>query len=181
MDEQPLTESLRCKITDAIDRTDHLTRLVPTGHLDWHPAAHPGNTIRIFRVGELLGHLVDCLAGFCAALSAAFPSELADFSNLRQIGGPVRSPQDASERMAKLSACIERGFGICTDSALARKIPTIFAPEGEELLTILLGNFEHLTSHKQQLFLYLKLLGVPVGTADLYRLRGSLPDRKSTN
>jgi hypothetical protein len=27
-------------------------------------------------------------------------------------------------------------------------------------------------NHKSQLFFYLKMLGVPVATADLYRLRG---------
>jgi hypothetical protein len=44
--------------------------------------------------------------------------------------------------------------------------------EGEPLLTLLLGNLEHLINHKHQLFWYLKLLGVSVRTPDLYRLRG---------
>lgn len=174
MDEQTLTDSLRRKITDAIDRTDHLIRRVPADRVDWRPAADPGKTVRIFSVGELLGHLIDCVAGFCAALVAAFPAELNDFSNLRSVPGqPVASPQDALERIAKLSACVEQGFGMASDRALARKVSTVFVPEGEELLTILLGNFEHLTNHKHQLFLYLRLLGVPVGTEDLYRLRFS--------
>jgi hypothetical protein len=38
--------------------------------------------------------------------------------------------------------------------------------------TLLLGNLEHLINHKHQLFLYLKLMGVPVGTPDLYQFRG---------
>ncbi len=182
MDAQTLTDSLHRKITDAIGRTDHLICRVPADCLHWRPAADPGETVRIFSVGELLGHLVDCVAGFCAALVAAFPAELSDFSSLRQVcGQPVRSPQDASERIAKLAECIEQGFRVSTDAGLARKVPTVFVPEGEKLLAILLGNFEHLTSHKQQLFLYLKLLGVPVGTEDLYRVRTSPPHRKSTD
>jgi hypothetical protein len=52
-------------------------------------------------------------------------------------------------------------------------VPTVFVPGGEALMTILLGNLEHLINHKYQLFFYLKMLGVPVGTGDLYRLRGA--------
>ncbi|HEV3038281.1 MAG TPA: hypothetical protein VHA33_10940 [Candidatus Angelobacter sp.] len=40
-------------------------------------------------------------------------------------------------------------------------------------MTILLGNLEHLMNHKYQLFFYLKLLGIPAGTQDLYKLRGA--------
>jgi hypothetical protein len=39
------------------------------------------------------------------------------------------------------------------------------------LLTLLLGNLEHLISHKYQLLTYLKLAGVTVGTPDIYRFR----------
>jgi hypothetical protein len=55
---------------------------------------------------------------------------------------------------------------------LARPIPTVFVPEREALLTLLLGNLEHLISHKYQLLTYLKLAGVAVGTPDIYRFRG---------
>ncbi len=51
-------------------------------------------------------------------------------------------------------------------------MPTVFVPEGEAILTLLLGNLEHLINHKYQLFLYLKMLDVPVATRDFYRSRG---------
>jgi len=51
-------------------------------------------------------------------------------------------------------------------------LPTVFAA-AESLTTLLLGNLEHLINHKYQLFVYLKILGVPVATADLYRWRGN--------
>jgi hypothetical protein len=56
-----------------------------------------------------------------------------------------------------------------------RAIPTVFVPSGEAVLTLLLGNLEHVTNHKHQLFLYLKMLGVSVTTADLYAWRGPRP------
>ena len=40
------------------------------------------------------------------------------------------------------------------DAALARRIPTVFVPEGEALLTLRLGNLEHFINHKYQLFAY---------------------------
>ncbi len=39
------------------------------------------------------------------------------------------------------------------------------------IATLLLGNLEHLINHKHQLFTYLKQMGVPVATPDLYRFR----------
>jgi len=62
---------------------------------------------------------------------------------------------------------------LLSDDDLNRRIPTVFVPEGESLLTLLLGNLEHFINHKHQLFTYLKRMGVPVGSQDLYRFRGT--------
>lgn len=173
MQKQLLTTCLRNKILEGIERTDHLIQLVPLDQLDWRPSQHlPSATPPAVDIGHLLGHLLDCVGGICAAMVAAFPHDLATFSRLRSL--PVNfscPPREARDRIASYSQCIERGFDICTDLALAQKVPTVFVPEGEELLTLLLGNFEHLTNHKYQLFFYLKTLGVPVTSADLYHWR----------
>lgn len=173
MQNQPLTACIRDKILEGVERTDRLIQLVPPDRLDWRPRQDLASASPpAIDLGHLLGHLLDCVGGICAALVAAFPNELAAFSRLRLL--PVNfycAPQDARDHLASYSPCIERGFDICTDSALARKVPTVFVPEGEELLTLLLGNFEHLTNHKYQLFFYLKTLGVPVTSADLYHWR----------
>ena len=175
MENQPLTACIRKKILEGVEHTDHLIQLVPPDQLDWRPSQRLSPlTPPAVDMGHLLGHLLDCIAGICAALFAAFPVHLAAFSRLRML--PVNfscPPQDARDRIASYSQCIERGFDICTDSTLAQKVPTVFVPEGEELLTLLLGNFEHLTHHKYQLFFYLKTLGVPVKSADLYQWRAS--------
>jgi hypothetical protein len=173
MQKQPLTACIRNKILEGVERTDHLIQLVPPDELDWKPVQQVAG-LPPSDLGHLLGHLLDCVGGICAALVAAFPNELDSFSRLRLLAVNFSCPpQDARARIASYSECIECGFEICTDSALARKVPTVFVPEGEELLTILLGNFEHLTNHKYQLFFYLKTLGLPVTGADLYRWRKS--------
>jgi hypothetical protein len=135
--------------------------------LQWRPPI-PG----AWPAGELLGHLLDCVAGFCAVLYAANPEQLQDLANLRLLPvNHVCGPRQARERIELYRLHIDRGFALLKDADLDRKLPTVFVPGGEPLLTLLLGNLEHLINHKHQLFMYLKLMAVNVGTADLYRFR----------
>jgi hypothetical protein len=123
-------------------------------------------------MGELLGHLLECLAGFCAVLYALKPDRLTYFSRLREL--PVNhrcAPAEASVRIRQYGSHIDEGFALIDDDDLARPAPTVFVPEGETAATLLIGAFEHLVNHKQQLFQYLKALGVNVATRDLYQLK----------
>jgi uncharacterized damage-inducible protein DinB len=166
--EQPLCASLLLKIQEQIERTGHLTNLLPEDRSNWKPA-----TPNAWPVERLLGHLLDCLAGFCAVLQAVEPARLAHFSELRNL--PVNeacSPRDAVSRLALYQAHIEQGFALLDDTRLATTVATVFVPSGETILTLLLGNLEHLINHKHQLFTYLKQMGVEVSTRDLYRFRG---------
>jgi len=81
------------------------------------------------------------------------------------------TPQEARIRVSLYEENIENGFELCSDDDLSCILPTVFT-NGESLATLLLGNLEHLINHKYQLFMYLKLLGVPVVTKDLYAWRG---------
>jgi hypothetical protein len=160
-----VVESIWLKVNEQIERTEHLIQLIPPERMPWHP--QPGSS----DVGHLLGHLLECLAGFCAVFHAAFPRELADILELRAL--PVNhfcTCDEALSRISTYAAKIEEGFALCGDKDLRRMIPTVFAA-AESLATLLLGNLEHLVNHKYQLFMYLKLLGVPVTTKDLYRWR----------
>jgi hypothetical protein len=156
------------KLNDQVDRLEHLLDLIPPDKVAWRPPV-PSPA---FAMNEVLGHLLECLAGVCATLYAAYPKELAHFTRLRVL--PVNHPcliDEARQRMREYMRHIGEGFHLLLDQDLARHIPTVFAPSGEAVLTVLLGNLEHLINHKHQLFFYLKLLGVPVTTRDLYRWR----------
>lgn len=169
MPPQPLCDSLLSKIHEQIDSAARLIRVLPAGRLDWAPP-YP----RAWTVDALLAHLLECLAGFCAVLYAAEPDRLAHFTALRTIArNPVDSPAAALNSLAVFRTHIDEGFALLADSRLAASIPTVFVKTGEPLLTLLLGNLEHLINHKHQLFTYLKEMGVAVGTPDLYRLRGA--------
>jgi hypothetical protein len=155
----PLSDALRDKICEQIERTAHLIALVP---------ADRGEP-----VARLLGHLLDCCAGICAVLAAASPGRLAHFAGLRAL--PVNhacTPAEALSRIAVYRAHIAEGFAAIADADLARRIPTVFVPRGEPLFTLVLGNLEHLINHKHELFTCVKQMGVPVATSDLYRFRG---------
>jgi uncharacterized damage-inducible protein DinB len=156
MPDAPLCAALLDKIGEQIERTSHLIGLVPAERWDWRP--QPGD----WTMRELIGHLLDCTSGFCAVLVAAEPVRLAHFAKLRE----------EAPAMELYRAHIEEGFGLLTDGDLARCVPTVFVAQGESILTLLLGNLEHLINHKHQLFTYLKQMGAPVATPDLYRFRG---------
>jgi hypothetical protein len=165
---QPLCSALLEKIHEEIERSTHLLDLLPTLPLEWTPTIPDARP-----VGWLIGHLLECLAGFCAVLYKVRAQELAHFERLK--GLPVNhlcGVEEARGRIADYAACIDEGMTLLQDSDLAQRVPTVFVPEGELLLTLLLGNLEHLISHKYQLLIYLKLAGVAAGTRDLYQFRG---------
>ena len=161
-----LATILLSKIEEQIERAQHLIDLVSKDNLEWKPLPES------LRVCELLGHLLESAAGFCATLYAVNPESLAHFERLREL--PVNhscSAEEARERLDDYLKHIKVGFALLCDDDLRRPVPTVFVPEGEPVMTILLGNLEHFINHKHQLFFYLKLLGVAVSTRELYRTR----------
>jgi hypothetical protein len=154
------------KLEGQVDRAEHLLALIPEDKLEWQPLPNS------LRVCEVLGHLLECLAGFCAVLYAVNPERLAHFARLRKLPVNHCCPvEEARERMSDYLDHIKEGFALLSDDNLNQSFPTVFVPEGEALMTILLGNLEHFINHKYQLFFYLKLLVVGVGTGDLYKPR----------
>jgi hypothetical protein len=163
-----LCAAVLSKIEEQIERTDRMIAIFPESQLDWRPA-----TQRAFSAAILMGHLLECLAGFCAVLHAVQPDRLRHFMELRLL--PVNhrcGTREARQRMEAYDERIREGFALIQDSDLARLVPTVFVGSGETLLMLLLGNLEHLINHKHQLFTYLKLIGRNVGSGDLYHFRG---------
>lgn len=168
-----LAPLILAKLREQIERTEHLLAHLPIDQLEWHPTWPTPEPSQGLPVSRLVGHLLTCLAGFCAVLYAAHHDRLGHFIRLREqpVNHPC-GPEEARQRMREYLTHIEEGFALLSDEDLARPIPTVFVPEGEALLTLLLGNLEHFINHKYQLFIYLKALGVPLGTRDLYVWRG---------
>jgi hypothetical protein len=158
--------AFHAKIDEQMERAAHLAALLPDRGLQRTSEVSGGWT-----AGDLLGHLLDCMAGFCAALYAAEPEKLAHFQQLREL--PVNrsvSPEEFRGRLEIYKTHIAEGFALLEDADLAHSIPTVFVPAGVSLATLLLGNLEHVVNHKRQLFEILKRLNLNVGTADLYSI-----------
>jgi hypothetical protein len=164
---QALVSAVQAKIFEQLERTEHLIRKLPDDELGWSipvPDAWPA--------GVVIGHLLECVAGICAVLYAAAPQQLAHFGRLRGLAVNQSCPQaEALHRLHLYGTHLKEGFALLADADLGRLLPTIFVPTGEPILTLLLGNLEHLINHKHQLFTYLKLMGVDVNTPDLYQFR----------
>jgi hypothetical protein len=161
-----LASVLLSKLEEQVELTDHLITLIPPEECEYKPLPDS------LRVCDLLGHLLECLAGFCAALYAASPDRLAHFARLRELRvNHCCGIEEARDRVRDYASHITEGFSLLCDDDLTQRVPTAFVPEGEALMTVLLGNLEHFINHKHQLFFYLKLLGVRVTTGDLYRIR----------
>jgi hypothetical protein len=157
--------ALQRKVSEQIERTEHLMDALPVTSLDWAPPVD-----RPWTTATLLGHLLACVAGFCAALHAAEPDRLAHFLELRQFL-PAAGVDEIRDRFGVFARHIDSGFDVIEDATLAKIIPTVFVREGEPLITLLLANLEHVINHKHQLFMYLRWMGVPVTSEDLYRFR----------
>jgi hypothetical protein len=167
MREQPLCEALAGKVREHVELIEGLIGKLPEGHPGWKASADDK-----WSTARLLGHLLDCMAGMCAVLYAAKPEALGHFGRLRGLRvNHECGPEEARERIREYAGSIAEGFSVLTDADLARAIPTVFVPAGEPLLTLILGNLEHIGNHKHELFVRLKRMGVDVGTRDLYRFR----------
>ncbi len=147
---EPLCESLLGAIDTHLERTIHLLAKLPPDEESW-----------------IAAHLMDCAAGFCAVLLAAEPVQLQSLTELKAWSRIACTPVHATERLKAYAQRIREGFSSLTDGDLARRIPTVFSgPEGETILTLFLGNIEHLTNHKRQLFELLRNRGVTVTSPD---------------
>ncbi len=175
-----LPELVFAKINEQIEILGGIVKHVPAGSTNWTPDLPLASFPQPKCLGAVLGHLLQCLAGFVAVLHAAHPEDLSHFLELKE--RPVNhicEPDEALERIGEYQRTIRSGFLLLNQSDLARNIPTVFAPEGESVLTLLLGNLEHLVNHKHELFFYLKLRGVPLTSPDLYVFREVSANRQT--
>ncbi len=158
-----MTQVLFARIDEDFALVEEMLALAPPGGGDWRPN-WPGDLP--FTMEELGGHLAESCGGVCACFARLHPSldwQQAETAGLR-IGRNRRV-------IAAYRAQLREGFAMTKDADLERIIPAYFVPEGEPFLAVLLTNWKHVNHHAHQLFIYLKLLGVPVGTRHLYRFR----------
>ena len=169
-----LTEVLAQRFDEDIALIEQMLALVPAGNEGWRPAwpASVGGD-PAFTVAQLAEHFLMSWGGVNGCLQKLHPEQLKHFDAIQQQVGQNKKPVLAVSRalLATGRAHTKEGFALTADADLSRKIPTYFTPQGEAFLETLLTNGKHVIHHAHQLFVYLKLLGVPVSTQHLYRLK----------
>lgn len=143
-----------------------LVRRVPEDSLGWRPV----DTDQWWTVGQLLQHLPDAAGGLMNGLiNGRWPEDHGeDFP-------AVASVADAVARLEESRKLTRRLLAALSDQDLhSRKVVAPWDVESQVALplsTHLFGAVLHLVSHKTQLYMYLKLLGVSVNTGDLWGMQ----------
>jgi hypothetical protein len=154
-----MTRVLAARVDEDLALIEEMLALVPEGSSEWRPPWADG-----FSVGELAGHLAESCGGICGCLARLRPS----------LAWTRAEPAEFKESLRVIAAyrgLTREGFALVEDGDLMRVIPSYFVPDGEPFLALLLVNLKHVNHHAHQLFVYLRLMGVPVGTRQLYRFK----------
>jgi uncharacterized damage-inducible protein DinB len=169
------TELIKHGLAEAYGGTQKLIDMVADSELGWKPATGKN----WMTVGQLLMHISNsCGAGFKGFVTGDWGlPEGMDMENLspEQMMPPAEklpAVGRVAEAKKKLEADKKTAYeilGRCSEDQLANQdAPAPWDPMTFKLGQRLLQMVQHLTSHKHQLFYYLKLQGKPVNTGHLW-------------
>jgi uncharacterized damage-inducible protein DinB len=150
-------------VMEACRPTESLIHMVSPDKLQWRPGP------KFMSLGQLICHLGD---GFGAVLSATLtgkwptPEEMEQAMKLENM--PSCTVEDALNKLASDKLVLRATLNSISEEDFAGK--TVSVPWGMQgtIERMAISFLEHFTNHKMQLFVYLKLLGLPVHTGTLY-------------
>jgi uncharacterized damage-inducible protein DinB len=148
---------------DAYRPAESLIKMTPAEKLNWQP----GPTF--MTLGQVICHLSDGIGGALNMLfSGNWPKPEEMEESMKQAAMPTCTAQEALANLEKDKAILREALAEITEEDFANKV--VSTPWGwESKMEQMALNFrEHFTTHKMQLFTYLKLLGLPVNTTTLY-------------
>jgi uncharacterized damage-inducible protein DinB len=137
--------------------------MAPADKLDWRPAPN------FMSLGQLICHLSDGLGeGLRFLITGNWPTmeEMAEGMRLENL--PACTVAEARAKLEKDQATLREVLAGLSAEDFAQKVVTVPWGVQGKLEKMALHFREHFTNHKQQLFTYLKLLGLPVDTTTLY-------------
>ncbi len=140
-----------------------LISLAPPDSLAWRPAE-----ANMMNLGQLLRHLAICPRHLATAARDAFPPP-ADFERANEEALlKTATPAEAGRALEANRAEAVKAIEALSEEDFQRK--PIAVPWGPPtpMHMALLFMAMHQSNHKMQLFLYLKVLGLPVNTMTLY-------------
>lgn len=170
------TELLKCSVQGAYPATDALMAKLTDRELNWKPATGEN----WMTTGQLLLHLTNA-CGACCRGFATGDWGLPAGKEMKDL--PPEAMLPPAEKLPAVASVAEARQKLAADQALAlqmidqvgeadlqgRMVAAPWDPAHPRSLgENFLGMVGHLNSHKSQLFYYLKLMGKPVSTGDLW-------------
>ena len=150
-------------VMDAYRPTESLVRMTPADKLDWKP----GPTF--MSLGQLICHVTSGIgADLDVLVTGNWPTteEMAQAMRLENI--PSCGVEEALGKLEKDKTTLREVLSGLTEDDFSDKIVSVPWGMQSKMERMALSFCEHLTNHKMQLFVYLKLLGLPVNTSTLY-------------
>lgn len=159
-----MTKDDFCKVVvEACRPTESLIRMVSPDKLQWRPGP------KFMSLGQLICHLGD---GLGAVLSATVtgkwptPEEMEQAMKLENM--PSCTVEDALNKLESDKLVLRETLnGISEEDFVGKIVSVPWGMQGT-IERMAISFLEHFTNHKMQLFIYLKLLGLPVHTGTLY-------------
>ena len=150
-------------VMGAVRPAETLVGMVPADKLAWRPGA------KFMSLGQLICHVAEGVGDGIRRLVANDwppPEEMETAMKLENL--PACSVAEALAKLEKDKAILREALDGLSEEDFAEKI--VFVPWGMQMKMEAMALFfrEHFTNHKMQLFLYLKLLDLPVNTTTLY-------------
>ena len=150
-------------VMQAYRPTMTLMGMTPADKLDWRPAPN------FMTLGQLICHLSTGLGSELRVVVAGdWPSPEKMVEEMRLENMPSCTPAEALTKLERDKRTLrELLAGISAEDFTEKVVSVPWGVQGK-LEQMALYFREHFTNHKQQLFTYLKLLGLPVDTTTLY-------------
>jgi hypothetical protein len=163
-----MTKSEYLKFTKGVVRaTRGLIAKSPDGKLDWRPDAS------FLKLGAVIRHVAESVgAGLRDLMKGGWEIQFEGGDGGLPPADAFPSVKSVSEALAMIDAdwkLFEDTFAVVDEKTLNIQVCRIpWMPPETTLAEYLLSSTEHLSNHRMQLFLYLRLLGAKVNTVDLY-------------
>ena len=164
------SQLLKSHLDEAYRSAENLMKMVEADDLTWKPSTGEN----WMTTGQLLHHIT----GSCGSLCKAFVTD--DWGAFRPGDDSQETKMPSAEDMVSSGSVTEALTALANDKQLALDMiaqaadrfdeaaPAPWDPTPIPLCQRLLSLIDHLTSHKAQLFYYLKLQGKPVNTMHYY-------------
>ena len=140
-----------------------MIRMAPTDKLDWRPGP------KFMSLGQVVCHLSTGLGTeLRVMLTGNWPTMEEMDKGMRLENLPACSVAEALANLEKDKTTLREVLASVSEEDFAQRVVSVPWGVQGKLEKMMLYFREHFTNHKQQLFTYLKLLGLPVDTTTLY-------------